>query len=68
MEAWRSMSGASHWFWSLTALACFVWYSTITFLVAYRGAIDIRGMLARLRQGHFDEEKDESDSAHESSA
>lgn len=62
------MSGASHWFWSLMALACLVWYSTITFLVAYRGAIDIRGMLARLRQGHLDEEPDESDSARKSNA
>jgi hypothetical protein len=50
------MSAAAHWFWGLTTLACLVWYSTITFLVAYRGVIDIRGMLGRLRQGQLDDE------------
>lgn len=50
------MNSMSQWFWSLTALACIVWYSTITFLVAYRGALDIRGMLKRLRDGQEHED------------
>jgi len=55
------MNGASHWFWSLIVLACLVWYSTIVFFVTYRGAIDIRGMLARLKQGQLEDEKRNSD-------
>jgi hypothetical protein len=50
------MSAATHWFWGLVSLACLVWYSTMTFLVAYRGVIDIRGMLGRLQQGQLDDE------------
>jgi hypothetical protein len=50
------MSTAAQWFWGITTLACLVWYSTMTFLVAYRGVIDIRGMLGRLRQGQLDDE------------
>lgn len=50
------MNATSHWFWSLTALACLIWYSTITVLVAFRGALDIRAMLRRLRQGQMNEE------------
>jgi hypothetical protein len=30
----------------------------MTFLVAYRGVIDIRGMLGRLRQGQLDDEEE----------
>jgi len=37
-----------HWFWWLLTAAGLVWYSTITVYVAIRGAMDIRGMLARL--------------------
>lgn len=48
----------THWFWTLVFLACLLWYSTITFLVAFRGAIDIRGMLERLRRGQLDEENE----------
>jgi hypothetical protein len=44
------MSSWGQVFWSGVALACLLWYSTITFLVAYRGAFDIRGMLHRLRE------------------
>lgn len=58
------MSGVSQWFWSLTTLACLVWYATITFFVAYRGAIDIRDMLRSLRQGDLGEEHDAPDSTH----
>jgi hypothetical protein len=35
-------------FWLAVALACLVWYSTVTIHVAIRGARDIRGMLDRL--------------------
>jgi hypothetical protein len=37
-----------HWFWLLLTIACVVWYSTITVYVAFKGAIDIKNMLARL--------------------
>ncbi len=55
------MSGASHWLWTLIVVACLVWYSSMVFFVAFRGAIDIRGMLARLRQGQLDDEEQNSD-------
>jgi hypothetical protein len=50
------MNTAAQLFWGLTTLACLVWYSTMTFRVAYRGVIDIRGMLGRLQQGQLDDE------------
>lgn len=34
--------------WLVLVLACLAWYSTVTVYVAVRGAVDIRGMLARL--------------------
>ena len=37
-----------HWFWWTMAWACVIWYSTITVYVAIKGAMDIKGMLARL--------------------
>jgi len=37
-----------HWFWWLVTAACVVWYSTITVYVAFKGAKDIKNMLARL--------------------
>ncbi len=39
---------AGHWFWWILAMACVVWYSTITVYVAIKGAADIKHMLARL--------------------
>ncbi|MCC6490029.1 MAG: hypothetical protein IT364_21260 [Candidatus Hydrogenedentes bacterium] len=48
------MNGATQWFWSIIVLACLVWYSTMVLFVTYRGAVDIRGMLARLKQGQLD--------------
>jgi hypothetical protein len=41
---------ASHPLWTLLALACLVWYSTITIYVAVKGAYDIRTMLAELKR------------------
>jgi hypothetical protein len=35
-------------FWFILTMACVVWYGTITFLVAFKGAGDIKSMLARL--------------------
>jgi hypothetical protein len=37
-----------HWCWWLLAMACVVWYSTITIYVAVKGASDIKQMLERL--------------------
>ena len=41
------MSG--HPFWFILTAACVVWYSTITVYVAIKGVLDIKGMLARLK-------------------
>jgi hypothetical protein len=37
-----------HWFWFALAVACLVWYSTVTVYVAVKGIFDIKHMLARL--------------------
>jgi hypothetical protein len=37
-----------HWFWNLISAASVLWYSTITILVAVKGAKDIKTMLAAL--------------------
>ncbi len=37
-----------HWFWWIVAMACIVWYSTITVYVAIKGLGNIRDMLKRL--------------------
>jgi len=44
------MTGGIHWFWLGMTIAVLVWYSTITFYVAWRGAVDIKQMLGRLDQ------------------
>jgi hypothetical protein len=36
--------------WLVVAAGCLAWYATVTLYVAVRGAIDIRGMLSRLRE------------------
>ncbi len=41
------MSG--HPFWFLLTAACVIWYSTITVYVAIKGVLDIKGLLARLK-------------------
>jgi hypothetical protein len=38
-------------FWLVVAIACTLWYSTVTIYVTIRGARDIRGMLERLGSG-----------------
>lgn len=37
-----------HWFWWILALACIIWYSTVTVYVAVKGFGNIRDMLKRL--------------------
>lgn len=37
-----------HWFWLALTAAVVIWYSTITVYVAWKGAKDIKNMLARL--------------------
>lgn len=49
------MNGNIHWFWALVVLACLLWYSVMTVYVAVMGFFDIRGMLARLREGAGDD-------------
>ena len=41
-----------HWFWAAMTAAVIVWYSTVTIYVAFRGMLDIKGMLARLKEGN----------------
>jgi len=41
------------WFWFLLMVAALAWYSTVTVYVAFRGVLDIRGMLRRLRDGNL---------------
>lgn len=36
-------------FWLAMTAACLVWFSTVTVYVAVRGGMDIKRMLARLR-------------------
>jgi hypothetical protein len=43
------MSGRFVW-WALT-WACIVWYSSLTFYVAFKGVADIRRLLKKLRSG-----------------
>jgi len=38
-----------HWFWWVATMACVIWYSSVTVYVAVRGAMDIKGMLRRLK-------------------
>ena len=38
----------NHWFWWTITAACVIWYSTITIYVSFKGAKDIKNMLARL--------------------
>jgi hypothetical protein len=42
---------AEHWFWAAMTAAVVVWYSIVTSYVAFRGVLDIKGMLARLKDG-----------------
>jgi len=42
-------------FWWLLTMAAVGWYLSVTVYVAIRGAMDIRGMLARLQQQHAQE-------------
>ncbi len=37
-----------HWFWWSLAMACVIWYSSITIYVAIRGVADIKNMLKSL--------------------
>lgn len=41
-----------HWFWFFLTMACLVWYATVTVYVAFKGAADIKNMLARLQANH----------------
>ena len=51
-----------HWFWWLMAMACVVWYSTITVYVAIKGFADIKHMLARLDATKAREEAERKES------
>ncbi len=42
------MDSHGHWFWGILTFLCVAWYSTITFLVAFKGAGDIKQMFRRL--------------------
>ena len=42
------MCPGEHWFWWLLAMACVIWYSSITIYVAIKGVTDIKNMLKNL--------------------
>jgi len=48
-------------FWHILTLICVVWYSTITFLVAFKGAGDVKSMLARLGSEEEHQPTDQTD-------
>jgi hypothetical protein len=52
------MNAASFWWW--LTIACLVWYTSVTAYVSVRGAIDIKGMLARLSASQDEEVATES--------
>ena len=39
-----------HWFWWSLAMACLIWYATITVYVGIKGIFDIKTMLRRLKE------------------
>ncbi len=53
MDLWQAIR--AHWMWAILMGAVVVWYSTVTIYVAIRGAIDIRGMLDRLKNEQVSE-------------
>ncbi len=48
---------SEHWLWWILAMACLVWYSTITVYIAIRGLADIRTMLRHLKEKQSDTAK-----------
>lgn len=48
------------WFWLILTIACLVWYSTITFYVAFKGVGDIKTILNNLKEIN-EKEKQEHD-------
>jgi hypothetical protein len=50
-----------HWFWWLLTMAVMVWYSTITVYVSVRGSMDIKCMLARLKENAQNERQSRAD-------
>ncbi len=54
------MTGEIHWFWLAMMVAVVIWYSTITIYISFRGAIDIKEMLARLDKLAKEEKSPES--------
>lgn len=45
----------SHWIWALVVFGCLVWYTLVSIYVAIKGAVDIKSMLAHLRDGATEE-------------
>jgi hypothetical protein len=50
-----------HWFWWALTMAVMVWYSTITVYVGVRGSMDIKRMLARLKDNAESERQKQAD-------
>jgi hypothetical protein len=50
------MSPHGHLVWWLITVACLGWYGTVTLVVAWKGARDIRVMLMHLRESGEKEE------------
>jgi hypothetical protein len=43
------------WFWWFLAMACVVWYLTITVYVSVKGVADIKQMLRRLSENQVED-------------
>ena len=52
------MTSILEWFWWLLAIASVLWYVSITFYVAVRGAFDVKHMLRRLANAMSDDADD----------
>lgn len=43
-------------FWLILTIACIIWYSTITFFVAFKGVGDIKDILKNLKKANLSKE------------
>ncbi len=51
------MNTYGHAFWWALTMGCVAWYAVVTGYVAFKGAFDIKHMLARLKGQNLDEER-----------
>ncbi len=44
----------SYWFWTIICSLVMLWYITVTIIVAFKGSVDIREMLDKLKDSKSD--------------